>query len=142
MKKIIITCLLGISFLLVGCGVGCESKPPKRAYFYEKGGYGMKYHIVVFRPASMLSHNPVACLEYEYYSSHLYVNSLGELNGNEIIWKNGQDTEMPFIDNGDIQSNITVTITKDSVTIRGFKEDAENGVYPVKKELPTDVHIS
>ena len=135
MKKIV-SLLIGICFLFAGCGIVCGSKPPKRAYLFNDSGYGMPYHAAVYRPASELSHNPATCTKYEYYSFQLYFDHYGTLNGDEIIWKNFQGGEIPFVENGEVQSNITVTITKDKITISGFNDNTNNGEYPIEKLGP------
>jgi hypothetical protein len=134
MKKIVlvIVMILGI----VGCGINCPSKPPKRAYVFNDGGYGMSYHVAVYVPASQLSHNLTACTKYEYDSFHMYVDHFGTLNGDEIIWKNFEGGEIPFAENGEVQSDITVKIFKDKIVLSGFKDNAENGVYKIETTPP------
>jgi len=136
MKKIIVSIILGISLLLVGCGALCGSKPPKRAYIFEEGAYGKVYHIGVYVPARLLSHNPTACSEYEYTSFHLYLDHLGEINGDEIIWKNFQGGDIPLEENGEIRSNIVVKILKDKVIFSGFNDNANNGEYTIEQSSP------
>ena len=137
MKKIIISFgILIMMCLVVGCGINCPSKPPKRAYFFNGGGYGMSYHVAAYRPASQLSHNPTACTKYEYISFHIYFDEYGTFNGDEIVWKNFQGGDIPFVENGEVQSNITITISKDKIVIKGFRNQIENGTYKIETSSP------
>ena len=137
MKKIIIgLSILAMMCLVVGCGVNCPSEPPKRAYFYKNGAYGMTYHLGIFPPYGELSHSG-GCTKYDYASSHLYMDkNHGEIRGDEIVWKNIFGEELPLEERGGVLSNISVTISNDSVTISGSPFESDNGVYKIETTPP------
>ena len=122
---------------LVACGVHCDPKPPKRAYFYPDGGHGMAYHIGVYRPYGELAHSGAGCTKYDYSSFQMYTDkNSGTIRGDEIIWKNYFDENAPIEEQGNILSYITVIITHDTVEIRGFKDTKENGIYKIEHTPP------
>lgn len=138
MKKILI--LIGsilITIGLVGC-LGCgEKKPPKRAYMHQGGGYGMAYQISYYFPLAMLSHSS-PCKKYEYVTTHMYMDHLGTLSGDEIIWKNFEGQEIPFGERGESIDNIRVSIDSNTVKVdglvSGYKD--ENGIYKIETTPP------
>lgn len=138
MMKIIITMVT--IFILGGCGI-CDDEPPKRAIIVEDNRYGMTYHIQVYVPFSGLSHG-LGCTKYEYVLINIYSDILGQLDGDEILWKNSDGNEWPFVENGDREENIKVFITKSSVTISGFTNNRVNGNYKVVTTDPNSWNIS
>ena len=135
MKKILLLIIIG--FGIIGCGINCSGKPPKRAYFHQDKGYDMRYHISLYFSAPIGSHSvSVKCTEYEYVAIHIYVDDVGVVKGDSIIWKNGRGDEFPLEENGDQGENITVGITNDTVTVNGFQDNKINGTYKVETTSP------
>ena len=133
MKKIVLTTMMILG--LIGCGVNCPSKPPRRAVFHENGDRGMMYHITIYIPYGQLSHSP-QCTQYSYIPIHIYADSLGTLRGDEVIWDNGYGQDLPFQDNGDKKENIVLNISKEKIVIKGFRDNHQNGTYKVETSSP------
>jgi len=137
MKKISIILISLIMMIgLIGC-IGCDDKPSKRAYFHNNGGLGMQYHITIYEPYGQLSH-AVGCTKYEYIPLHIYTDNLGIMKGDAVVWKNPSGDDMPFSENGEDPSRITLNISKNSIIVHGFKSKNTNGKYKVKNTAPAN----
>ena len=130
MTKILI--ILVSLFMIIGLGgcIGCEKKPSKQAYFHSNGGLSMQYHITIYEPYGKLSHG-IGCTEYEYIPIHIYTDELGKMKGGEVIWRNPDGEEMPFLENGENPAQITLNISKSNISVYGFKSKNTNGMYKV-----------
>lgn len=138
MKKIIILIAsIFIAIGLVGC-LGCgDKKPPKRAYVHQGGGHGMAHHISYYFPLAILSHSS-PCTKYEYATIHMYMDHLGALTGDEIIWKNFEGQDVPFEERGESIDNIRVSIDSTKVMLSGLVSGYknENGTYKIETSSP------
>jgi len=138
MKKIIILIAsIFIAIGLVGC-LGCDDKKPsKKAYVHKGGGYGMAYHIAYYFPLAISSHSS-PCTKYEYATTHMYMDHLGALRGDEIVWKNFEGQDIPFEERGESIDNIRISIDSNIVKVdglvSGYKD--ENGIYKIETTSP------
>jgi len=131
-----------IAMGLIGC-IGCDSKPPKRAYQHKNGGLGMQYHYVIFEPSGELSHSP-GCTKYEYIPLHIYVDDIGTVSGDSVVWKNPEGNEVPFEEQGENEKNIVLLITKDKIIVSGFLNGYKNlnGTYQIETSSPDSWGVS
>ena len=138
MKKIIL--MLVLLFGLVGCGVICPSKPPKRAVMHNAGGMGMRYHFVMYEPVGDAGHTPsLKCTKYEYGRSHIYVDDLGLVDGDSIIWVasyQGQTSEMIPVD---IKKSAHFRFERKEISITGLSGGYEylNGIWRIETSSPS-----
>jgi len=138
MKKILILMAsIFVALGLIGC-LGCgDKKPSRRAYIHQGGGYGMQYHIAYYYPFASLSHGS-PCTKYEYVTTHMYMDHLGTLTGDEIVWKNFEGGDIPFGERGESIDNIRISIDSNIVKVdglvSGYKD--ENGIYKIETTSP------
>ena len=134
MKKIMIGLgILIMMCLVVGCGVNCLSKPPKRAIMHNTGGMGMQYHFTIYIPGTGVQHSP-SCPTWTYGTIEIYSDNLGNQRGDEVLWNNIYG-EVGFSDYGENPHNIQLFLSKDKVLISGWA-DAQNGTYKVETSSP------
>jgi hypothetical protein len=141
MKKIV----LGIVMILgiVGCGINCPSKPPKRAILSQNSGYGMRYHFILYEPVEGSPHSPsFKCPKQEYLSSNVYTDDLGRVNRNNLVWISFYNEEIPFDET--MKKNTFFTFTKEFVEINGLTGDFQdlNGKYKIETTSPDSWGIS
>lgn len=130
-KKILL--IFVVSFGLIGCGVGCSNKPPKRAVMHENSGYGMTYHFSIYIPVSGLSHS-AKCSEYEYSKIDIYTDDLGTTTGDRVIWKSLYG-DLAFVDYGENPANITLSFSNEKVVISGWSS-INDGTYKIENTSP------
>jgi len=137
-----ITGSIMIAMGLIGC-IGCDSKPPKRAYQHKNAGLGMQYHYVIFEPSGELSHS-LGCTKYEYVPLHIYVDDIGNVSGDSIVWKNPEGNEVPFGEQKENEKNIILSITKDKIRVSGFLNGYKNlnGTYQIETSSPDSWGVS
>ena len=137
MKKIGII-FIGI-ILLFGCACG-DKKPPQRALYKKDNISGMQYHIVLYEPFGTGGAHSIKCGSWEYVPTHIYTDKLGTMNGNDVIWKNLDEMDYPFEQNGQNIRDVHLIISKDKITIQGFNYksglNTMNGTYKVETTSP------
>ena len=118
---------------LVGCGINCDPKPPKRAIMHSTGGMGMQYHFSIYIPGSGVQHSP-RCPVYDYAKIDIYADSLGILRGDEVVWMNSYG-EVNFSDYGENPRDIQIMLSSQQVVISNWSS-SNNGVYKVEDTPP------
>jgi hypothetical protein len=120
---------------LIGCGINCSGKPPKRAYIHQVGGYSMQYHYSIYIPSAKSGHSPsVKCSEYEYSKIDIYTDDLENVRGDAVIWKSLYG-DLAFEDYGENPANITLDFSTEKVIISGWSS-INDGTYKVETSSP------
>ena len=125
--------------MLIGLS-GCffdEKPPPARAFFNKTSAYGMQYHIILYDPASNGGTHTMKHQSWTYSPFHIYTDRLGTLTGEDVIFKNLDECPPPFEENGQNNSDIHLSITKDTINISGVKGGIFNGTYKVETSPPS-----
>jgi len=133
MKKIIISILIGLSLLAIGCSVDCGSKPPKRAIKHKSGGMNMQYHFTIYVPGRGVQHS-AKCAPWTYGPIEIYSDNLGALLGDEVLWNNIYG-EVSFVDNGVDPHNIKLNLSETQISIQGMGNQ-HDGTYKVEITSP------
>jgi len=124
---------------LIGCGINCKSKPPKRAVLSQNPANGMRYHFVMYEPVGNAGHTPtLKCTKYEYGKSHIYVDDLGSVSGDLVLWMalyQGQTSDMIPLD---IKKNATFVFGESQISITGLSGGYEylNGTWKIETSSP------
>jgi len=97
----------------------------------------MAYHVSYYFPLAILSHSSL-CTKYEYATTHMYMDHLGALTGDEIVWKNFEGGDIPFGERGESINNIRVSIDSNIVKVDGLVSvyQDENGIYKIETTSP------
>lgn len=133
MKKILmVLSSLILIFGLIGCGSHKKKIIPNRATVDVNGGYGMQYHVAIYM------------LEYPggqpyYVRVNIYMDYLGTVKGNDILWKNYNGDDSALEEGGEDLSNVRVIINEDIVEVQGFVQEGYadiNGKYTIETSSP------
>jgi len=137
MKKIAI---LVISLTIMLSFMGCNKKPPKRAYYNKESAYGMRYYIsLYFATNTSGSHSPsLKPAKYEYSTMYIYSDDLGTLKGDKVIMVDGINEPLPLAETGQQKEDITLILSKKQIVIEGFNNNQKfrNGTYQVETSSP------
>ena len=137
-KRIIFLVLAGL--FLVSCGINCKGEPPKRAILNQNIEYGMNYHFVMYEPVGDAGHTPSPkCTKYEYGKSHIYVDDLGRVNGDSVIWIASYQGQTSDMIPSDIKKNAYFVFSKNEITIDGLSGGYEylNGTWKIETSSPS-----
>lgn len=134
MKKFILKIIVGL--LMVGCGLNCQSKPPKRAIMHTNGGMGMQYHFSLYTPIGDAERNSLRCTKYEYVKSDLYTDSLGTMSVTEVLFIMSNGSKAYAEEHDDIMK---ITISKTMIKIHGFTghDSVLNEEYTIVNSSPS-----
>lgn len=139
MKKIltIVSVMLAMMILVSCCS---DKKPPHRAIYSQTSGHDMQYHIILYEPFSDGGAHSLKCGSWNYIPTHIYTDNLGELRGDEVIWKNLDGQDFPFEERGQASHDIYLNITLNTIEIKGFSyksgNDTMNSSYKVETSSP------
>ena len=136
MKRILFLLIsLLMLMLLISCNCN-EKKPPARAFFNKTSAYGMQYHITLYQPSYGGGTHSFKCGSWSYSPFHIFTDKLGKLKGDEVIIKSIDMAEPPYVDHGQNLNDISLVITKKTISISGVKGGVYNGTYTVETSSP------
>jgi len=136
MKRILFLLISLLMLMLLQSCCSSGNKPPRRAIYSQTSGYGMQYHIILYQPSYRGGTHIPTCGSWEYSPFHVFTDKLGKLKGNDVIIKSLDMAEPPYVDHGQNLNDISLMITKKTISISGVKGGVYNGTYTVETSSP------